>query len=232
MTETHLNPTPTGVENQLSPKGKKTKKDSFTRLHSFLLIFLTFLVSVGGWYIVGKYFFWNDIDMKRLNGQLEFLEQKVQSEPDNPATRVELGYTYSLKGKNDQALKEFNQALILDPKNFDALYNSGLVMLKEKRYNEALENFQKAVELSPKDYKGHLQKGIAYRNLGMYTEASEALSQANKLLPGSADIIYEVGQVAEAQGQIDTARNIYKEALSYDPLFKDAVTALERLEKK
>jgi len=219
-------------DSQTPSKLKKAKKDNFTKLQSVLLILLTLVISVGGWYAVGKVYFWNDLDMKRVDGQLEYLKQKAQSEPTDPKTRVELGYTYYLKGQNDQAIQELNQAALLDPKNFDAYYNYGLVMLKEKRYDEALQKFQKAVELSPKDYKGYLQKGVTYRNLKMYKEASESLEKANKLLPGSADIIYETGRVAEAQGQIDAAIDIYKEALSYDPLFKDAVTALERVQKK
>ncbi len=212
-------------------KGKKAKNDSFTRLQSVVLILLTLVISVGGWYWVGTTYFWNGLDTKRVDGQLEFLKQQVQAKPTDPKTRVELGYTYYLQGKNEQAIQELNQAILLDPKYFDGYYNLGLVMLKEKRNNEALEKFQKAVELSPKDYKAHMQKGVAYRALGMYKEASVSLSQANKLLPGSADIIYETGRVAEAQGQKDAAINIYKEALSYDPLFKDAVTALDRVQK-
>lgn len=220
------------VNTQTPSKVKKVKKDSFTKLQSALLILLTLAISVGGWYGVGKVYFWSDLDMKRVDAQLVYLQQKVQTEPTDPETRVELGYTYLLKGENDKAIQELNQALLLDPKSFDAYYNLGLVMLKEERNNEALEKFQKAVDLSPKDFKGHLQKGVAYRSLGMYKEASVSLAQANKLLPGSADIIYETGRVAEAQGQKDAAIQIYKEALSYDPLFKDAVTALERVEKK
>lgn len=217
---------------QTPNKLKKVKRDSFTKLQSVILILLTLVISVGGWYGVGKVYFWSDLDMKRVDGQLEYLKQKALSEPTDSKTRIELGYTYYLKGQSDQAIKELNQAVLLDAKNFDAYYNLGLVMLKEKRNNEALEKFQKAVELSPKDYKGHLQKGVTYRNMGMYKEASEALQQANKLLPGNADIIYETGRVAEAQGEIEAAINIYKEALAYDPLFKDAVTALERVGKK
>jgi tetratricopeptide (TPR) repeat protein len=67
--------------------------------------------------------------MKRVDGQLEYLKQKAQAEPTDPKTRVELGYTYYLKGQNDQAIQELNQAVLLDPKYFDAYYNLGLVML-------------------------------------------------------------------------------------------------------
>lgn len=235
MAEVNLNlnqPTPEMPPQGPTPKKKKERKDSFTKLQSTLLILLTLILSAAGWYAVGKYYFWTDLDMKRVNGQLEFLKQKVQAEPNNAKTRVELGYTYFLKGKEDQAIQELNQAIILDAKNFDAYYNLGLIVLKEKKYDEALERFQKCVELSPKDYKGHLEKGIAYRNLGMFKEASESLAQANKLLPGSADIIYQIGKVAEDQGQKDAAIEIYKEALSYDPLYKDAINSLDKLNKK
>jgi len=232
MSVTNLSINQEALVSQTPSRVKKVRKDSFTKLQSVVLILLTLVISVGGWYGVGKVYFWSDLDMRRVDAQLGYLQQKVQSEPTDPKTRVELGYTYFLKGKNDQAIQELNQALLLDPKSFDAYYNLGLVMLKKERNNEALENFQKAVDLSPKDFKGHLQKGVAYRSMGMYKEANVSLAQANKLLPGSADIIYETGRVAEAQGQNDAAIEIYKEALSYDPLFKEALTALERVENK
>jgi len=212
-------------------KRKKTKNDSFTRLQSVLLILLTLVISVGGWYWVGITYFWNGLDTKRVDAQLTYLQQQVQAKPQDPKTRVELGYTYFLKGKDDQAIQELNQAVLLDPKDFDAYYNLGLVMQKEKRNDEALKNFQKAVDLSPKDYKAQMQKGVTYRNMGMYKEAIAALQVADKLLPGSADIIYETGRVAEAQGDKAAATDMYKQALSYDPLFKEAATALARVQK-
>lgn len=207
----------------------KQKKDYFTALQSTVLIFLTLFVSVGGWYIFGKNFIWNDLDMKRVNQQVEYYKQKVQTEPNNASMRIDLGYSYFLKGKNSEAIQELNQALVIDPKNFDAFYNLSLVLISEKRYNEALDKLTKAGELSPRDYKVYLQKGIAYRNLKMYKEAKDSLTQANKLMPTNAEIIFEIGQVAEAQGQKADAIGIYKDVLTYDPLYKPAIQALERL---
>ncbi|TGE34445.1 tetratricopeptide repeat protein [Desulfosporosinus sp. Sb-LF] len=211
------------------PQSPKSKKDSFTPLTSAVLILLTLVISVGGWYGVGKYFFWSDLDMKRVNQQLEFYKQKVQTDPNNTQARVDLGHTYFLKGNDGQAIQEFNQALIIDPKDFDAYYNLSLVLIKEKRFNEALEKLNKAGELSPRDYKVPFQKGIVYRNLKMYKEATDSLNMANTLMPTNTDIIFEIGMVAEAQGQKDNAIQIYKQVLSYDPLYKPAIAALERL---
>ena len=218
-----------GVPQPPSLKSPKSKKDSFTPLTSVILILLTLVISVAGWYGVGKYFFWSDLDMKRVNAQLEFYKQKVQADPKNTQARVDLGYTYFLKGKDVEATQEFNQALLLDPKDFDAYYNLSLVLIKEKRYNEALVKLSKANELSPRDFKVPFQKGIVYRNLKMYTEATDSLTLANKLMPTNTDIIYEIGMVAEAQNQKSAAIDIYKQVLSYDPLYKPAIAALERL---
>jgi tetratricopeptide (TPR) repeat protein len=224
MTEVNL----TQDSSPMPPK----KNDSFSIKKSITLILLTLIFSAGGWFVIGTYYVWADIDMQRVNEQLDFYKQKVASEPNNASARVELGYTYFLKDKNSEAIRELKQALIIDPKFFDAYYNLGLVQIAEEQYNEALENLTKAVELSPRDYKGYLQKGIAYRNLGMFKEAMESLNQANRLNPTNADIIYQIGKVAEDQGDKELAIEIYKEVLTFDPLFKQAIDSLERIEKK
>ncbi|MHB1125399.1 MAG: tetratricopeptide repeat protein [Bacillota bacterium] len=230
MTEINLQNATSGPSTTPPTPTTQGKKDHFSIGHSIMMLLLTLVMSVVGWYAVGKLFIWVDMDMKRVNEQLEFFKQKVISDPADPKARVELGYTYFLKGKNSEAINEFNQALVIDQNFFDAYYNLGVVLIEEKRYDEALEKLTKATELSPRDYKGHLQKGIAYRELAMYNEAMESLNQANQLNPTNADIIYHIGKVAEAQGDNEMAIDIYKEVLTYDPLFKPAIESLERLQ--
>jgi tetratricopeptide (TPR) repeat protein len=209
-------------------KVKKTPK-RFNIFQSILLLFLSFAITSGSGYALGKTFFWNDIDMKRVNEQLEFYKERVRVDPANLENRIILGYTYFLKGKNHDAIKEFNYVLDQDKNYFDAYYNLGLVYIDEKRWDDALSMFNKTVEIAPKDFKGHVQKGIAYRHLKMYEEAIVSLNEANKLNPANSDIIYQIGLVAEDQGKFREAIDIYKDALEYDPLFEDAVAALDRL---
>jgi tetratricopeptide (TPR) repeat protein len=209
-------------------QSKRTPK-KFTIVQSILLLVLSFSITSGTGYALGHFYFWTDIDMNRVNEQLEFYKERVKIDPTNLENRVVLGYTYFLKGKNFDAIKEFNYVLDQDKTYYDAHYNLGLVYLDEERYDDALSSFEKAVEIAPKDFKGHVQKGIAYRHLEMYEEALETLKLANQLNPGGADIIYQVGLVAEAQGKYREAIDIYKDALEYDPLFEDAVEALDRL---
>lgn len=213
------------------PKREEKLPGHFSKLQGITLILLMLILSAGGWYLAGKYYFWNKLDTQRIEAQLKFYEERVKADPKNVQNIINLGYSYFLLGQNDKAIAEYNQVLALDKKNFDAYYNLGLVYSDSNRLDDALEMFQKSIALSPQDYKGHMQKGIVYRKLKMFKDALKELNEANKLNPGRADIIYEIGMVAEAQGDSTLAAQVYKDALSYDPLFKDAVTALQRVQK-
>lgn len=211
---------------------RNNKKDSFTISQAAFLLFLTLVISMTGWYLVGKYFFWTNQDVKRINKQLEYLEQQVQAKPKDLKMRVALGYTYFLKGDEDKAINEFNKVIEIDKRYYEAYYDMGLVYESQDRLDDALEMYQKTTELAPKDHKAFLQKGIVYRKMKMYKQAVESLEAANKMMPGSANIICEIGRVAEDMGDTKSATTIYKEALSYDPLYKDAVDALKRIGSK
>jgi tetratricopeptide (TPR) repeat protein len=219
---------PQEVEGRTAKKHPKT----FTKKTSFLLLFLTLVISVGTGYALGHFYFWNDIDMQRVNEQLTYYKEEVRKDPSNLENRIVLGYTYYLKGDHNKAIKEFDNVLEQDKNYYDAHYNLGLVFLKEKRYSEALIEFEKTVKIAPRDFKGHVQMGITYRELEEYDNAMKSLEQANKLAPTNSDIIYQIGMVAEAKGEYENAIAIYKDALAYDPLFQDAVDALDRLKDK
>jgi len=217
-------------ETEARPAKKQPK--TFKKKTGFLLLFLTLAISIGTGYTLGHFYFWNDIDMKRVKEQLTYYKEAVRKDPTNLENRVVLGYTYYLKGDHDEAIKQFDYVLEQDKNYYDAHYNLGLVFISEERYNEALIELEKAVKIAPRDYKGYVQKGIAHRGLKEYDKAMETLEQANKLAPTNSDIIYQIGMVAEAQGEYENAIAIYEDALQFDPLYKDALDGLDRLKDK
>lgn len=206
------------------------KKDYFNYLQASLIIILTLAICISSGVALGKYYFWTDLDIKRIKEQVVYLETITRSEPKKLENRVALAYSYFLLGRADDAIKELNKVIEIDKKYYAAYYNLGLIYNNEDRLDDALEVLQKAVEISPKDYKSYLQEGIVLRKMGKYTQATKMLQKADKLAPKNADVIYEAGMVAEAQGQKEAAIEIFKEALKYDPLFKEAKEALKRLQ--
>ncbi|MFJ7728282.1 tetratricopeptide repeat protein [Neobacillus sp. NPDC097160] len=207
----------------------KKKNDHFTKLQGLSLIIAALLISLIGGYFISDKFIWTNKDQSRMDEQIAYYEGLVNKEPNKPEHRVNLGYAYHLNGENDDAVKQLLVAIDLDKKNVGAYFNLGLVYNDEKRYDDALKQSKKAVELAPKDYKGYLLEGMVYRKLKMYTEALTSLQEADKLMPVNNDIIFEIGRVAEDQGKVKDAEELYKKALSYDPLYKPASEALTRL---
>ncbi|WP_045518212.1 tetratricopeptide repeat protein [Neobacillus niacini] len=211
---------------------KKVKNDQFTWWQSSLLLVGTLVICLVAGYFISDRFLWDNTDSKQIDEQLKFYKGEVKKNPNDPESRVQLGYAYFLDKDYDEAIKQFKTAKSLDKNYFDAYLNLSIVYDRQDRIDDALQNAIKATEISPKDYKGHLMKGKSYRKLKMYKEANEALAEADRLNVGNTDTIYEIGLVAEDQGKNEEAEAIYKEALAYDPLFKPALNALDRLTSK
>lgn len=211
---------------------KKEKSKYFTKLHAFLILFATLIVSVGGGYFISDKYIWSNTDHTRIDEQIKYYKALVDDKPNDPEHHVNLGYSYFLKGDNNNAIKQLKVATDLDSKYFGAYFNLGLVYIDEKRYDDALKMSQKAVELGPRNFKAHLLEGMVYRNLKMYDEANKSLKEALKIMPTNTDIITEIGKVAEDQGKKTEAEKFYKEALTYDPLYKPATEGLERVAAK
>jgi tetratricopeptide (TPR) repeat protein len=210
---------------------EKIKKDRFKWWQSLLLLVVTLAISLSAGYYVSSKYLWNQKN-DELTKQLEYNKSLVEQKPNDPSLRVQLGYTYFLLGDDDKAIKEYNTAKSLDKKNYPAYLNLAIVYDREKRTDDALQAAKQAAKLSPQDYKSQLLIGRSYRKLKMYKQATQALQNAYRFKPGNTDIIYEAGLIAEDQGKLKEAEKIYKETLSFDPTFKPAQEALDRLKSK
>lgn len=77
--------------------------------------------------------------------------------PDSPAAHASaqshynLGVSLSNKGDIDGAMREYREALRLQPDYFDALENLGLLLVKKGDLNGAIKEHETAVHLRPED---------------------------------------------------------------------------------
>lgn len=196
-----------------------------------LLLFLLGqpLLTLGG-YLLGTNFFWGDLDLSRLEQQVEHFRQLVNAEPDNPQHRTELGFTYFTLGDYRAALDQFNEAVNLDETHLPAYLSRGYLYVELGRLDEALSDFQKAKELSPQDFRGFLNTGIVFRELGMLAESVAELEQARSLQTNSSDIYYHLALSYEAMGDMAAALELLGRSLELDPLNEAAQIAHLRLQ--
>jgi tetratricopeptide (TPR) repeat protein len=93
------------------------------------------------------------------------------------------GQTYRSIKRYEEALKDFDCAIELNPKLDWAIGNRGITYRLIERYEEALKDFDCAIELNPKLDWAIARRGETYRLMERYEEALKDFNQAIELDP-------------------------------------------------
>ncbi len=109
--------------------------------------------------------------------------------------------------KFDEALKELQHAIELDPQSTDALYYQGLVYVALNRTDDAQAVWEKARGLNPADLDAAFQLGVLYFNRQEYEKAEPLLRQVYGPEPTRPNIGYYLGF-------IEYRKKNYREALT------------------
>ncbi|CAK93756.1 unnamed protein product (macronuclear) [Paramecium tetraurelia] len=90
-------------------------------------------------------------------------------------------------GRTDEALLEYDKALILNPNNSLIYHNRGILYYNMEKNEEALLDYNKAIELNSQDSKIYNNRGNLYSDLGRSDDALNDFNQAIKLDPNFSD---------------------------------------------
>ena len=91
--------------------------------------------------------------------------------------------SYTWVSKHQEALTDFNQAIVLDPNYLDAYLNRGWSQLFLQNDQAALEDFNRAIRINPNYADAYAHQGMAYIKMGKYQAALESSKQAIRLDP-------------------------------------------------
>lgn len=126
----------------------------------------------------------------------------------------EVGADFLQKGNLDFALRRFNQAWLLDPKNYEPFWGFGRAMLELDRFDEAVTHFETALSLCDDERQ----------RVALLSDAATAFSYQAKL---SASLTQEQRDAAFAK-----ADRYYEECTRRDPSYANGwlrwAMALER----
>ncbi len=87
------------------------------------------------------------------------------------------------EGKLDEAIKEYEESLELNPYSISCLFNLGLAYLKAGRNAEAIYTYQRAIDLAPDDAELYKLLGIAFIKNGEREKAIAAWEKSLALDP-------------------------------------------------
>jgi tetratricopeptide (TPR) repeat protein len=131
----------------------------------------------------------------------------------------ERGLELFSKGKLEQAVKEYEEAIRADPALAAAHNNLGSAHFAAARFEEAAASFRRACELDPAYGQAHFNLALAHLKLGREREAHEALTAALRAYNAAGEAHLKAGRLPEAEES-------FRGMLQIDPDYAPALLRL------
>jgi protein O-mannosyl-transferase len=133
-----------------------------------------------------------------------------------------LGLALFDKGRRDEAMDHYRQALRLKPDYFLAHNNLATTLVASARYPEAVDELRAALAEKPDDPLALNGLGVALVHLGRLPEAIETLKDALRADPNFAMAHTNLGFALHDSGDVPQAMEQFRQALEINP---DSVSA-------
>lgn len=155
----------------------------------------------------------------------------VAKSPNKGRPRLSLGYAYARRGRLDDAIREYREAIRLAPWLADAHNNLGAAHMAQGRVEEAMREYEEALRMDPRLAGAHNNLGAALLTRGDVPAAISSHLEALRLDPASSEARHNLGRAYEAAGRLEDAEREYAEAVRLDPRMADTRARLEAVRR-
>jgi tetratricopeptide (TPR) repeat protein len=135
----------------------------------------------------------------------DLLRAKTEEKPDDPVAWTQLGlHEFECFNQPEEALRCFERALALQPGAPETWLFTGMVFLKQERYQEALNALERDSRNGSSTALREDLRGDALYGVGRYKEARMAYRRAQKLAGNNPLLESKVGYTEVKLGQKNT----------------------------
>jgi protein O-mannosyl-transferase len=136
---------------------------------------------------------------------------------DNETAQFYLGHALLQKGKVDEAIIHYQQALQIWPGYAEAYLNLGNALLRKRRVDEAIFQLQEALQSKPDYAEAQFDLGNALRQIGRMDEAITCYQKALQIQPDYAEAHNNLGNALLQKGRVEEALTHFQRALQIIP---------------
>jgi tetratricopeptide (TPR) repeat protein len=169
------------------------------------------------------------LDAKQYQQAAQLFLQAIETDPKDYAAHFHLALSYSLLGKDADAIPEYEKALDLKPGLYQAELNLGILLLREKRAQEAAPHLTTAVQAKPKEFRPQWYSAEALFESGDAAAAEAHYEAAAEIDPRSAPAQLGLGRAQAKQQRLAQAAEHFRKAAELDPAFSDSLLELAGL---
>ncbi len=167
-------------------------------------------------------------DDSRPLDALDLLVRAHKIAPDNTDIIYLMAQVSISQNYYEDAIPLLESGLAIAPKRADLLAALGESYYMSGKVDKAVDIFQRLVEVDP-SARSYAFLGLSYRNLGRFDEAKQYFDRGLKLDPHNSSCLFNLGFIAERQGDVATADARFQEVLKFNPNYSDALLELANL---
>jgi tetratricopeptide (TPR) repeat protein len=144
---------------------------------------------------------------------------------------LRMGEAELLLQQMQKALKYFDQAVSLDPKNTELAVKAADSLVQIGALEESERFYQSALAVNPNMAHVYNRLGIAYRKQAKFVQALDLYTKALEYSPHDENLYYNIARNMWEMGDFDGAEDFLAKSLQIKPEFDDARRLLTVVKK-
>jgi Tfp pilus assembly protein PilF len=202
-------------------------------LDAAIIAVVVAILAVGGY--LGYRLWANESSLRRdtpAGREIEALKAQLRKSPNDMGARMKLAQAFSVAGRTDEAVQQYEAVLKVNKDFVPALTGLGFEFMKQKEWAEGEKYFQKVISLTedktPTGTSGSPLE-VSYYYIGIsrmerkdYSAAAGYLKKALSMKQSSADTAYALAVCYKHLNIMDGYSDTLQYALQFDPKMPEA----------
>ena len=138
-----------------------------------------------------------------------------------------LGSVFIAKGDVNVGIKEYYEAIRINPYYYLAYFRLGEVFTRRKEYDKAIEYYSKGLEIKPEDILARNYLGNLFAKLGRTDDAINQYNESLRKVPHQSVVYNNLGNTYVLKGDIEKAIGCYQYAINEKHDYYDAIKNLK-----
>jgi tetratricopeptide (TPR) repeat protein len=166
----------------------------------------------------------------RMLLQEALARHNIQNDPGDFESRYNLGAVLQSRGKLNDAIEQYEEALRIRPTDATTNNAVGAAYIAAGHPERALPYLRTADQLRPNYFDAHYNLGNALASAGDFQAAEEQFAAAVRLRPDDADAHANLGSALAELGKFAEAKTEFEQALKINPSHALARENLQELQ--